>query len=236
MSGCAKERIVAVPKEGKKDEFSPYEDNGGSVAAYGGNGFCVVAADTRMNLGYAIPTRNLGKIFPLTSRCVLLASGMAVDVAALVKDLEYNITWYRHNNEREMPTDAVARLLSNTLYGKRFFPYYAFCVLAGIDKDGRGCCFEYDAVGSYEKLAYGSSGSAKMLMQPFLDSQLNHQHQQLPNGPQGYDVPLDDAKALVREALTVGAERDIHTGDWIDIWVIHADGRIDKERHPLKFD
>ena len=57
-------------------------------------------------------------------------------------------------------TETCANLLSRTLYSRRFFPYYTFNLLAGLDENDNGVVFGYDAIGSYDKMQYGVQGSA----------------------------------------------------------------------------
>ena len=50
---------------------------------------------------------------------------------------------YEFNNHKEPSCSSVANLLSRTLYGKRFFPYYTFNLLAGFDAEGNGTVYGY---------------------------------------------------------------------------------------------
>ena len=43
---------------------------------------------------------------------------------------------YEHSHAAQMSSSAIAQLLSVTLYYRRFFPYYAFCMVGGIDEEG----------------------------------------------------------------------------------------------------
>ena len=66
---------------------------------------------------------------------------------------------YQHSHKRPIGCEAMAQALSNTLYGKRFFPFYTFNILAGLDADGTGAVYAYDAVGSYERTGYAAQGT-----------------------------------------------------------------------------
>ena len=69
---------------------------------------------------------------------VLVANaGFAGDGVTLQKVLKSRAVAYQHAHRRPMPVHAAAQLLGNTLYYKRFFPYYAFCLCAGLDDEER---------------------------------------------------------------------------------------------------
>ncbi len=69
-----------------------------------------------------------------------------------------------------MSSPAIAQLLSVTLYYRRFFPYYAFCMVGGVDEEGKGAVYGYDAVGSYKRDDYGCMGSGQNFIMPILDN------------------------------------------------------------------
>jgi 20S proteasome subunit beta 6 len=96
---------------------------------------------------------------------------MIADVETLHKNLITRIRTYVMQNRREPSTESIAKFLSVTLYGRRFMPYYAFNLLCGLDENGEGAVFGYDAVGSYDKVTYGAQGSGVQLGCPILDNQ-----------------------------------------------------------------
>ena len=85
-----------------------------------------------------------------------------------------------------MSVSSVANLLQQILYSRRGFPFYSFCVVAGLHRVGgegggggnnnsrrvtrqEGAVYVYDAIGSYERVAVASAGTGRELLQPILD-------------------------------------------------------------------
>lgn len=208
---------LAAPRQAR---FSPYNNNEGTTLAISGTNYSVIAGDTRMSDGYNICSREVSKVYQLAPHCVLASAGMQADFAALRKQLDYNLTMYKHRNDKDMNVTAVAQLLSNTLYYKRFFPYYAFNCLAGIDKQGAGAVYGYDAVGSFERVPYVVTGSGRALITSILDNQVGF----LTQSAKRRDLSVEEVVDLVKDCFAAASERDIYTGDSVEIAVITKEG------------
>jgi len=217
--------------------FYPYDYNGGTVLAVAGPDYSIVAGDTRMSTGFSIKSRNVSKIFQINSTTVLGTGGFGGDRTTLWKLLTAKSTQYEHQHGEGMLPHALAQSLANTLYGKRFFPYYCWNVLAGLDENGVGVVYSYDPVGNYERVRVSVTGSGESLIQPLLDNQLERQHQALGAKPPplSTDLSLADAIDLVKDAFVSAGERDIRTGDSVELCIITKEG-IRMETFPLNID
>lgn len=142
------------------------------MLAVAGEDYVVCAADTRMSTGYSVLTRDYKKIDQMSPKCVMASAGFMADAVTLKKTLKARSTTYEFQNGKPMGCVSFAQMLSNTLYYRRFFPYYTFNIVAGLDAEGKGAVFTYDAVGSYERTNYSCQGSGQSLIMPVLDNQL----------------------------------------------------------------
>jgi 20S proteasome subunit beta 6 len=133
---------------GDGDQPPMYENNGGTVLALAGDTYACVAADTRLSKGYSILSRKVSRLWEVAPGVWLGAGGCHSDCMAVADALRLAAAQYtesqasdRSEDEGSRPSlscEEAARCLSALLYQRRSMPYYAFCVLAGVDKHGRG--------------------------------------------------------------------------------------------------
>lgn len=216
----------------KQSYFSPYSFNGGTIVAVAGEDFSVIASDTRLSEGFSIHTRDQSKSYQLTKTTVLGACGFHGDVLTLTKLLKARMKMYEHTHNKKMTTGAVAAMLSTVLYYRRFFPFYVYNIVAGLDDEGKGCVYSFDPVGSYEREPYRAGGSSSAMLQPLLDNQVGFK-----NVPKENKVSLgkEEVVRLIRDGFISAAERDIYTGDAVHISVITKDG-VESVKFPLRQD
>ncbi|XP_041038649.1 proteasome subunit beta type-1 [Carcharodon carcharias] len=212
--------------------FSPYTFNGGTVLALAGEDFSIVASDTRLSEGYSIHSRDSSKCYKLTDQTVIGCTGFHGDCLTLTKIIDARLKMYKHSNNKTMTSGAIAAMLSTILYSRRFFPYFVYNIIGGLDEEGKGAVYSFDPVGSYQRDAYKAGGSASAMLQPLLDNQIGFK-----NMENVEHVPLTQEKALelVKDVFISAAERDVYTGDSLKICIVTKDG-MREETLPLRKD
>ncbi|OIR57236.1 MAG: 20S proteasome subunit beta 6, PSMB1 [Amphiamblys sp. WSBS2006] len=200
--------------------FDPYEQSGGTVVAISGEGFCVVAADTRQSSGYLINTRKDRKIAHIGGHTAVSGSGFSGDVREVAKRLRQENEVYKFSNGREMSCQTLAQFTMTHLYSRRFFPLYTFGLVCGLGADGHGAVFTFDPVGSYEREEYRAVGTGAKLVQSLLDSVVGNKNRSTPKRRLG----ADEAVQLCLDGLVAACTRDILTGDAAEVHVITSGG------------
>jgi len=169
---------------------------------------------------------------------VVGSSGCTADCKGLQMDLRADLRAARYflgHSARTMPQQphaapaAVATTLSQLLYQRRRFPYYAFCVLAGLgpvrhrkgddSSDDKGTVrlssgigghvYVYDAIGSYEQVAVAASGTGKEALQPILDGMFESHI----DTPCQVEDDVENAILKISQAYRSISEREIEVGD-----------------------
>eukprot|EP00755_Sulcionema_specki_P010679 Sspe_Gene.691::Locus_237_Transcript_1_1_Confidence_1.000_Length_846::g.691::m.691/K02732/PSMB1; 20S proteasome subunit beta 6 len=158
---------------------------------------------------------------------------MQADRAHLHKNIEHKLTMYKYRHNKVADIHAIGQMLSIQLYHRRFFPLYCYNVLAGVDAEGNGVVYSYDVVGCLERISHSCAGSARDLVEPLLDARIWRKNEE-GKGP-NTDMTKEEAVELAKEAFTSAGERDLETGDSVEIFVITADG-VEKEMCQLRRD
>ena len=96
---------------------------------------------------------------------------------------------------------------------------------------GNGVVYSYDPVGSFEREPHRVSGSSAALIQPFIDSSVLGRNSSLPVT----SLDARNALDLITTAFASATERDIYTGDSLEVIVL-TPGKIEKQTVSLRKD
>jgi len=124
-------------------------------------------------------------------------------------EIASNIHWT--HGKHTLSSSCIANLLGQTLYTRRSFPFYSFCILAGFDDaSDAGMVHVYDAIGSHERVSVASAGTGREMLQPILDrlfASAQSFHSTRPHEKNEEDDLKEAFPRLIRDGRVVDASK-----------------------------
>ncbi|MEM1555571.1 MAG: proteasome subunit beta [Desulfurococcaceae archaeon] len=196
----------------------------GTVVGVKGRDFVVIGGEKRLSYNGFILSRMVRKVYPITDHCGVGFAGLFGDINYIVRILKLEARNYALEFGREINPKGLAKVLSVLLYSYKFIPLLTEVVVGGLDRDWKPSLYVLDPVGSLIEEKYVALGSGGRVALGYLE----------PNYRE--DISIDNAKKLVTDSIKVAIERDVASGDGVDLLVITRDGyRIEEylfERKP----
>jgi len=176
----------------------------------------VLAADKRATSGYLISYKKFDKIINITGNIAVTVAGTVSDVQLLVKYLKAELKLKDLRTGRETSVKEAANLLANFVYNNirkySLIPGISHFIIGGKDSGGFHL-YDLSPDGSIVEIDdYISSGSGSVMAFGVLETLYKK------------GLSVDEGVKLAAKGVNAAVQRDIASGNGIDIVTITKDG------------
>lgn len=170
----------------------------------------VFASERRIAYGNFLVSKSTKKTFPLTPNVGAACAGLVADMQLLSLQIKALTKIRKMEIKRDVPPNTVAKMMSNLMYERRFFPLLTQVIVGGlVDKPA---IYTLDPLGSVLPDEYAAVGTGAEMALGVLD--------------QSYKEKMTEKEAvdLAIKSVRSATMRDSFSGDGIDILVINKQG------------
>jgi len=170
----------------------------------------VFASEKRVAYGNFLVSKTTKKTFQLTPNVGAACAGLIADMQILALQISALAKIRKMELKREIPTNSIAKMLSNMMYERRFFPFLTQVIIGGfVDKPS---IYTLDPLGSVLPDEYAAVGTGAEMALGVLDPQFKEK------------MTEKEAIELAKKAVKTATLRDSFSGDGIDLLVINKEG------------
>jgi len=174
------------------------------------DGGVVFASEKRIAFGNFLVSKSTKKTFEITSQVGATCAGLVADMQILSLQIAALAKIRKMEIKREVPPNSVAKMMSNMMYERRYFPLLTQVIVGGVvDKP---VLYTLDPMGSVLPDEYAAVGTGAEMALGVLDPQFKS------------NMTKDEAVDLAKKAVRSATLRDSASGDGLDIMVITKDG------------
>ncbi|WP_129115769.1 archaeal proteasome endopeptidase complex subunit beta [Halegenticoccus tardaugens] len=175
----------------------------------------VLATDMRASAGYMVASKDVQKVEQIHPTAALTIAGSVSAAQSLIRSLRAETSLYEARRGENMSMRALSTLVGNFLRSGAFFIVQP--ILGGVDADGSHI-YSIDPAGGTTEEDYTVSGSGSQYALGVLE--------------QDYEdaLSVDDARGVAARAIKSAVERDLASGNGINVAVVTSDG-VEIDRH-----
>ena len=174
------------------------------------DGGVVFASEKRIAFGNFLVSKSTKKTFPITPKVGATCAGLVADMQILSLQISALAKIRKMELKREVPPNTVAKMMSNMMYERRYFPLLTQVIVGGVvDKP---ILYTLDPLGSVLPDEYAAVGTGAEMALGVLDPQFKA------------NMTKDEAVDLAKRAVRSASLRDSASGDGLDILVVTNDG------------
>lgn len=158
------------------------------------------------------------RVFPMHDKLYMGLTGLMTDVTTLEQLFRFKLELYSMRENRSIKPQTFANLVSTTLYGKRFAPYFCEPVIAGLGKDNKPFICSLDLLGC---IAYSDDFAVAGTCSESLLGTCETFYKK--------DMEPDELFETISQSLLAALDRDCISGWGAVVHVITKDGVTTKE-------
>lgn len=176
----------------------------------------VIAADRRATSGYLVVSKKVEKIMKITDDIAVTVAGTVSDIQLVVKlikaELKLKALRTGKINTVKEATNLLAGIVYNNIRKFSLIPGISHFIVAGKDNDGLHM-YDLSPDGSIEKIDdYVSSGSGSVIVYGLLEAVYKK------------GIPVKEAVELAVKGINSAIQRDIASGNGVDVYTITDKG------------
>ena len=172
---------------------------------------CVVfSSERRIAYGNFLVSKTTKKTFPITAKVGATCAGLVADMQLLSLQISALAKIRKMELKREVPPNTIAKMMSNMMYERRYFPLLTQVIVGGMVE--KPTIYTLDPLGSVLPDEYAAVGTGAEMALGVLDPQFKE------------NMKDKDAIELSTKAVRSATMRDSFSGDGIDILVVNKDG------------
>jgi len=174
------------------------------------DGGVVFASEKRIAFGNFLVSKTTKKTFEITPKVGATCAGLVADMQILSLQIAALAKIRKMELKREVPPNSVAKMMSNMMYERRYFPLLTQVIVGGVV--GKPILYTLDPLGSVLPDEYAAVGTGAEMALGVLDPQFKQ------------NMSEDEAVDLAKKAVRSASMRDSASGDGLDIMIITKDG------------